>query len=367
MKTRALIVDDSSSVRLDLQRALERHEFQITTAGSIGEGEAALRGHTFELFVIDGHLPDGEGLELVRRIRLQSATTHVPIIAISSDADIGRRISFVQLGATEFIGKPYSPEYVARRANELSRGPGSSPASRANAAGRTSGPGRVLVVDDSETYSQALAAELRRSGHDVVLAPSGAKALAFIDLQPVDCIAVDMFMPEMDGIALARQIRARPSCRNVPMLMLTGRRQSLARDAAFQAGIDEFAAKSEPLPALRLRVTELATHGRSAARRETPPCGQPAQSPLPPTPIDTRHTSDPGTTFLARVAAASGLSELLAANVIARACRRAGVEPQDLSPSTLSSVLPQLEKTLQVFLPADAAATRMSAIGRLVR
>lgn len=359
MKTHALIVDDSSSVRLDLQRALERHDFQVVTAGSIAEGEAALRVHPFELFVIDGHLPDGEGLELVRRIRLQSTTTHVPIIAISSDAEIGRRISFVQLGATEFIGKPYSAEYVGRRANELAR-------RGATERARSTGPGRVLVVDDSETYSQALAAELRRGGHDVVLAPSGAKALAFIDLQPVDCIAVDMFMPEMDGIALARQIRGRPSCRNVPMLMLTGRRQSLARDAAFQAGIDEFAAKSEPLPALRLRITELAMHGRSAARRETPAGGQPA-APAPPPLGDTMHTSDPGTTFLARVAKASGLSELLAANVIARACRRAGVEPEDLSPSTLPTVLPQLEKTLQVFLPPDAAATRLSAIGRLVR
>ena len=79
----------------------------------------------------------------------------------------------------------------------------------------------ILAVDDSASMRQMVAFTLKGAGYDVIEATDGAEALKLARSQPVNLVITDVNMPNMDGIALIRELRALPSYRYTPLLMLT--------------------------------------------------------------------------------------------------------------------------------------------------
>lgn len=347
MKRRVLIVEDSTSARMDLQSVLEPSGFEVIASPTLSEARDAFRRGRLDLLVVDANLPDGDGLSWIGTLRKTEPGERIPILVISGTCDIPARIAAMRAGASDFVGKPYAAPYVLRRALELTSGRGQ----------RAPGPGRVLVVDDSLTYGHALGNELRRDGHDVVLAASGEEALEYLDAQEVDCVLLDLFMPGMDGVDVCRQLRLRPSTRAVPILMLTGRKDTTVKGAAFEAGVDEFAVKTHDVAALRERVATLLSRARNA----------PGQRVAPTTPEPDEVVGASGSVFFDQVVSASGLSEVLGASVIRRACERVGLRADELTPSTLARALPEIERRLRLFLPPVAARSGLSSIAALTR
>jgi two-component system, chemotaxis family, chemotaxis protein CheY len=80
---------------------------------------------------------------------------------------------------------------------------------------------RVLTVDDSKTMRDMVAFTLRGAGFDVVEAEDGLKALGVLERTSVDLVITDINMPNMDGVSLTRQLRAKPTFRSTPILILT--------------------------------------------------------------------------------------------------------------------------------------------------
>lgn len=79
----------------------------------------------------------------------------------------------------------------------------------------------ILAVDDSASMRQMVSFTLKGAGYDVIEAADGAEALKLARGQPVNLVITDVNMPNMDGIALIRELRALPSYRFTPLLMLT--------------------------------------------------------------------------------------------------------------------------------------------------
>lgn len=80
---------------------------------------------------------------------------------------------------------------------------------------------RVMTVDDSRTMREMVAFTLREAGFEVSEAEDGTKALSALQAKPVDVVITDLNMPNMDGVALIRALRATPKYRATPILMLT--------------------------------------------------------------------------------------------------------------------------------------------------
>ncbi|MBA8817383.1 DNA-binding response OmpR family regulator [Microbacterium halimionae] len=81
----------------------------------------------------------------------------------------------------------------------------------------------VAVVDDEQDIARLIAARLQRAGHEVALYSDGAAALEGITAHPTEIAVVDWMMPKLDGIALARALRAQESTAHIRLLLVTAR------------------------------------------------------------------------------------------------------------------------------------------------
>ncbi len=99
---------------------------------------------------------------------------------------------------------------------------------------------RVLVVEDEESFSDALSYMLRREGFDAVVAPTGPDALAEFDRGGADIVLLDLMLPGLPGTEVCRQLRARSS---VPIIMLTAKDSEIDKVVGLELGADDYVTK----------------------------------------------------------------------------------------------------------------------------
>jgi len=87
---------------------------------------------------------------------------------------------------------------------------------------RAGPPGTILIADDDAANRQTLARLLSLLGHDVTMAENGRKALTLLHQRPFDLVLLDVVMPEMNGIAALKQIKADTHLREMPVIMVSG-------------------------------------------------------------------------------------------------------------------------------------------------
>ena len=90
---------------------------------------------------------------------------------------------------------------------------------------------RILLIDDSRDFLEAVGTRLVASGFDVTASDSGEEAVALAAEEPFDVILLDMIMPGQDGVATYQQLRASAKQLTVPIIMLTG----MAREGRWEA------------------------------------------------------------------------------------------------------------------------------------
>ena len=94
----------------------------------------------------------------------------------------------------------------------------------------------ILIVDDSESIRELVGLTLESSGYHVEKGIDGIDALRFLDGREIHLIITDLNMPNMDGIELIKEIRAKGGYSSIPILMLTTESQVAKKEAAKAAG-----------------------------------------------------------------------------------------------------------------------------------
>jgi phosphate regulon transcriptional regulator PhoB len=153
MASDVLVVEDEPDIRSLIVHHLERDGYRCRTAASGGEALARVRSSAPDLIVLDLMLPGMDGLEVCRRLRGDPATAAVPIIMLTAKADEVDRIVGLEMGADDYLAKPFSTkELVARVRAVLRRArPGEAP-SRPLAVGAVSlDPARHAVTVAGKT------------------------------------------------------------------------------------------------------------------------------------------------------------------------------------------------------------------------
>jgi len=114
---------------------------------------------------------------------------------------------------------------------------------------------RILVVEDDRTIARFVELELTHAGYRVDKAGDGAVALEMIENEPPDLLVLDLMLPGVDGIEVARRVRASGS--RMPILMLTARSETQDVVSGFEAGTDDYLRKPFEIPELLSRIAAL--------------------------------------------------------------------------------------------------------------
>ena len=189
---RILVVEDEMQIARTLRDYLEVAGFEVT---AVGDGEAALasvRGHRPDLVVLDLGLPGMDGLDVARELRRASTT---PIVMLTARGDETDRIVGVELGADDYLVKPFSPKELVARVRAVLR----------RTSGATAGA-EVLRAGDVEVDLPKMRA--RVGGDPVDLTPTEFELLATFVREPGRVFTRGQLLDALHGVTIDSYERA---------------------------------------------------------------------------------------------------------------------------------------------------------------
>jgi DNA-binding response OmpR family regulator len=189
---RILVIEDDMQIARNLRDYLEVAGFDVTAVGDGSAALASIRGERPDLLVLDLGLPGMDGLDVARELR---RTSMVPIVMLTARGDESDRIVGLELGADDYLVKPFSPKELVARVRAVLR--------------RTSGVGasaEVLRAGDVEVDLPKMRA--RVAGRPVDLTPTEFELLATLAREPGRVFTRGQLLDALHGITLETYERA---------------------------------------------------------------------------------------------------------------------------------------------------------------
>jgi len=118
MAERILMIDDDDRLAGMVSDYLGGAGFRLTLAGTARDGEALLKRESFDAVILDLMLPDGDGLDVCRRLR---GTTDVPILMLTARGEPMDRVIGLEVGADDYLAKPFEPRELQARLRAILR------------------------------------------------------------------------------------------------------------------------------------------------------------------------------------------------------------------------------------------------------
>jgi CheY-like chemotaxis protein len=157
-----------------------------------------------DLILLDRLLPDGDGFDLLTRLKQDARTAAIPVLVVSvrKEREMGLR-----LGASGYLVKPAAPARVKELILHILGAPAGAP--------------EVLVVDDADQLRRQLVDRLKADGLRASAAATGSEALEIIADRPPALVLLDLAMPGLDGWEVLRRLRADPLTADLPVIVLS--------------------------------------------------------------------------------------------------------------------------------------------------
>jgi two-component system phosphate regulon response regulator OmpR len=122
MSARILLIDDDARLSAMVVDYLRSAGLEVEAAGSLAAGRERLGGSSlFDALVLDLMLPDGDGLDLCRELRANARTRHLPLLMLTARGEPLDRIVGLELGADDYLPKPFEPRELLARVKALLR------------------------------------------------------------------------------------------------------------------------------------------------------------------------------------------------------------------------------------------------------
>jgi len=250
-----LVVEDDRHLQTAIAKLLGGGDTRVTAAGSIREVLDHLREQTFGCMILDLKLPDGSGLELLKRIAEDGDISVPPVVVYTGQEITAEQDEQLREYTDSIIIKgPLAEERLVdetslflhqvvqdmpkRKREMILRLHGGD----AHFEGR-----KVLIADDDMRNLFALSKVLESKGIIVRKASDGVKALTLLSKEPdIDLVLMDVMMPNMDGYEAMRRIRDPESevkNHDVPIIALTAKAMKEDRGKCIEAGANDYLAK----------------------------------------------------------------------------------------------------------------------------
>ncbi len=268
---RVLVVDDNATNRLILREMLAEWGMEALVAADgfraqeLLEGEAA-RGASVDLAILDVQMPAMDGFTLARRIRGDSAFRDLKILVLTSIGQRGEATLCREIGIAAYLLKPVRKAELFDALCLVLQGDGASNADvstcslvtrhsiREKKAGREVW---ILLAEDNPINRKVAVQMLEKSGFRVAVAVNGREVLEKLGCEVFDLVLMDVQMPEMDGLAATRAIRASDAdYRDVPIIAMTAHALKGDREMCLEAGMNDYLAKPIRIQEVLVKIAQ---------------------------------------------------------------------------------------------------------------
>ncbi|WP_423159449.1 response regulator [Stenotrophomonas geniculata] len=248
---RLLIVEDDSELRHNLELLLGRDQLQIVAVGTLAGALEQLSTVTFDCMVMDLSLPDGSGYDLLEHMAGNDDVGFPPVIVYTGRALNREEEQRLRRYSKSIIIKgARSPERLLDEVTlflhsvEASLPTDQQRLLREARRRDTVLDGRtVLLAEDDVRNIFALSSVLEPLGVTLEIARNGQEAVDRLAERDVDLVLMDIMMPEKDGLAAMREIRAQRHLQDLPIIALTAKAMPDDRERCLQAGANDYIAK----------------------------------------------------------------------------------------------------------------------------
>ena len=240
---RILVVDDHPATAETLARAISQigPEVNVISACSGSEALERVAGNSVDMLITDMMMPGMNGLELIEKIQSNSGGRPAHIILITAYDVPGLKETARRLKVDETIIKPVRPERICQIVGNVMKSIGHAP-TKAPAAEVE--PFKILIVDDMPDNVTLLSRYMNNEGYTYVTAFNGAEALEKTRTEMPDLILLDVNMPDKDGFAVLKEIRADPIIEHIPVIIFTAARLHPDQiQAGLNLGADDYITK----------------------------------------------------------------------------------------------------------------------------
>lgn len=249
---RVLVVDDNATNRKIVDTYARSWGMEVVAVASGKEALEQIAGEdTFDLAILDMHLPDLDGIALAEEIRQHYDVPSLPLIMLTS---LGRKdVGKEQALFSAFLVKPVKPSQLyeallqALRDVEPAFRPPAEQATASPSFDSTMGqrlPLRILLAEDNVINQKVALLMLERLGYRADVAANGREVLEALERQPYDVVLMDVQMPEMDGLEATRFVRETLDGMAQPRIIAmtaNATREDIAM--CFEVGMDDYVSK----------------------------------------------------------------------------------------------------------------------------
>jgi len=239
-----LIVEDDPHFARLMMGAAKDKGFKVLVATRGTEALALARAHHPTAISLDIFLPDMLGWTVLSQLKQDPSTRHIPVQIVTLDED---RHHGLARGAFSFVQKPASAEGLEEAFARI----------KGYASPRRK---RLLIVEDDEVERNSVAELLSHEDIEIASASTGGEALERLRRDQVDCVVLDLKLPDMSGFEVLETIRDDAELREVPVVVFTGRELSADEDATLHTMARSVVVKGVESPERLLDETALFLH-----------------------------------------------------------------------------------------------------------
>ena len=269
-----LIVDDHATNRQILEEILANWHMRPVAvesgAAALGVLEKSARaGQPFAIVLLDGHMPHIDGFTVAERIFNDDRYSNLKIVMLTSAAQPEDLVRSHKLGVSAYLTKPIKQsELFDVIVNAIAQPPAGSPrvARRGRKSRRAQHMLRVLVAEDNQVNQFVARRIFEKLGHHVTVVSSGREAVSVVRTGMFDLIAMDVQMPEMDGLTATKAIRdwEKTSGTHIPIMAMTAHAMKGDRERCLAAGMDGYVSKPIHIKALEQAMAQVISRTDSA-------------------------------------------------------------------------------------------------------
>lgn len=271
---RLLIVDDDPVSVALIEAVVSSPDRELYQAHSAAEARTLLAEHPVDLVILDLHLPDADGRDILVEVRNNDATRKTPVVVLSGKEGSVAPAECYALGADAFLKKP--PDLALLRSTvtrqltrladrekpteggESARRDADAPSEPISSSAPSLRTGsRVLLVEDDDIAALLVEHRLKKEGLAVVRHSDGREGLDAALTASFDLVILDVKLPGMDGFEFLRRLRETDGARTLPVIILSGLDDEADIVRGLNLGADDYLAKPFSPVELMARVRRL--------------------------------------------------------------------------------------------------------------